>query len=467
VTATGSHSSVSNRPRLQFPMQRRDFLRGLGGATIAIAVAPELLTGCASEGSTGSAASTKELNFWWNPSVESSQQMTKWMDQVILDFQATTPGSKVIAVPQPSEQLVGNFRAACLAKSGPGLQFQYAGPYTMQWVWQQCVAPLDDLLDSSTLSHILPQNSLAEYKFKGKLWALPWFNAPVVLMYNKSLFKKAGLDPDAPPKTFDELINASKQLRAKGIIPWGYGLKNLTGIGNFSGLFNMQSLDNPKEMLQPVLGHEAYTTPKYSEWLSWVQELIRAKVFNDDVTSLEYGDSQNMFLAGKSAIAISSSLTNFQKTLGEDLGLLLPPKVGTGSIAGLISYNPHPLFVTSFAKDKGLAAKFLKYLHTPSVLDGLYESSGSFPADDGFDKTKITTPQDKQLFEFLSTRSTLTYQNFWPSQMDRENVFLAVQSVFAGSRTPAKAAQDVEQRLAGWRKSQPGDLANFTEWAGA
>jgi multiple sugar transport system substrate-binding protein len=333
-------------------------------------------------------------------------------------------------------------------------------------VGEKCIAPLDGTLEPEEMKHVLPPQALDIYKYQDKTWALPWYNAPIPLMYNKALFKKAGLDPEKPPATMDELITAAAALRKVGVTPWGYGVKNLTGIGNYSGMFNTQNLDNPRELLPVVLGEEKYTTPKFSEWLTWTKEMIDAKVFNPDVTSLEYQDAMNMFLAGKCAFAITSSLNKFQAALKDDLGVMAPPKKGTGSLAGKVHFNSHPLFITSFSEKKELAAKFLAYLHRPESLNGMYKSAGFFPADDRFDSSTLNSPQDKVLWDLQSNQSTIGYQNFWPSKMDRENVFLAVQGIFSGT-SPQKAAADVEKRLDAWRKSAPNDVKNFKEWSGS
>jgi ABC-type glycerol-3-phosphate transport system substrate-binding protein len=444
-------------------LDRRAFFKGAGlvGASIAV---PSLLAGCG--GGSGATASTQKLAFWWNPSVESADAMTAWMDGVIKQFTAANKGTAIESTTQPSEQLASNFRTACQSKSGSDLQHEYSGTYTMQFVWEKCIAPLDGTLDPEEMKHVLPPQALDIYKFVGKTWALPWYNAPIPLMYNKALFRKAGLDPEKPPATMDELISAAAALRKVGVTPWGYGVKNLTGIGNYSGMFNTQNLDNPRELLPVVLGEQKYTDSRFSEWLTWTKEMIDAKVFNPDVTSLEYADAHNMFLASKCAFAITSSLTKFQKALGDDLGVMAPPKRGTGSLAGKVHFNSHPLFITAFSEHKELAAKFLAYLHRPESLNGMYKATGFFPADDRFDSNTMNSAQDKQLWELQTNQSTIGYQNFWPSKMDRENSFLAVQAVFSGT-APAKAAADVEKRLDGWRKASANELKNFKDWSGS
>lgn len=451
----------------QVDLNRRTFFKraGLVGASVAV---PGLLAGCGDGGGVtgGGDAASGTLEFWWNPSVESADQMTEWMNGVIADFQQANAGTTIRSTTQPAEQLASNFRTACQSKSGSDLQHEYSGPYTMQFVWERCVAPLDDLLPAEEMAHVLPPPALDIYKFQGKTYALPWYNAPIPLMYNKALFEKAGLDPEAPPATMDELITAAQALRKVGVTPWGYGVKNLTGIGNFSGMFNTQSMDDPRELLPVVLGEQKYTDPKFSEWLTWTKQMIDAEVFNPDVTSLEYQDAMNMFLAEKSAFCITSSLTKFHAALGDDLGVMAPPKKGTGALAGKVHFNSHPLLITAYSEKKELAASFLSHLHTADALNGMYEATGFFPADDRFDSSVTSTPQDKALWDLLNEQSTIGYQNYWPSKMDRENVFIAVQDVFAG-KAPADAAADVESRLGSWRQSSPTDLKNFQDWAAA
>ena len=50
----------------------------------------------------------------------------------------------------------------------------------------------------------------------GKLYAVPVKNYSMGLVYNKTLFKKAGLDPNTPPKTWAEVRTAAKKIAGLG-----------------------------------------------------------------------------------------------------------------------------------------------------------------------------------------------------------------------------------------------------------
>ncbi len=51
----------------------------------------------------------------------------------------------------------------------------------------------------------------------GELLSLPFNSSTTVMYYNKDAFKKAGLDAENPPKTWDEVFAAAKALKASGV----------------------------------------------------------------------------------------------------------------------------------------------------------------------------------------------------------------------------------------------------------
>src|SRR5580692_2508755 len=50
----------------------------------------------------------------------------------------------------------------------------------------------------------------------GKMLSMPFNSSTPVVYWNKDAFKKAGLDPEKPPKTWPETFEAAKKLRAAG-----------------------------------------------------------------------------------------------------------------------------------------------------------------------------------------------------------------------------------------------------------
>lgn len=73
---------------------------------------------------------------------------------------------------------------------------------------------------------------------EGRLYALPEEFMPWVLIYNTEMFKKANLDPNKPPKNWDEFLTYAKALTRDTnndgqIDQWGFGLLGARGPGLF------------------------------------------------------------------------------------------------------------------------------------------------------------------------------------------------------------------------------------------
>jgi len=64
------------------------------------------------------------------------------------------------------------------------------------------------------------------YTVKGTLWPMPFNVSNPVFYYNKKAFTQAGLDPNKPPATLDEITADAKKLKASGAVSKaGFGLK--------------------------------------------------------------------------------------------------------------------------------------------------------------------------------------------------------------------------------------------------
>ena len=67
--------------------------------------------------------------------------------------------------------------------------------------------PMQQMIDAEgyDVSRIEP-NIAAYYTIDGILYSMPFNSSTPLLYYNKTAFAEAGLDPEVPPKNFDEII---------------------------------------------------------------------------------------------------------------------------------------------------------------------------------------------------------------------------------------------------------------------
>jgi multiple sugar transport system substrate-binding protein len=89
------------------------------------------------------------------------------------------------------------------------------------------IQALNDLMDQSVFDDLYP--NMKDFVAVGdKFYAYPWLVEPsTVLYYRKDLFKAAGLDPEKPPTTWDELLADGKKLTQKGV--FGFSTAQVAG----------------------------------------------------------------------------------------------------------------------------------------------------------------------------------------------------------------------------------------------
>lgn len=71
--------------------------------------------------------------------------------------------------------------------------------------------PVTDILTEEYLSDFYP-SVMESFHIDGKPYGVPMYISPFILYYNKDLFEQAGLDPNTPPATYDEMLSYAEKL---------------------------------------------------------------------------------------------------------------------------------------------------------------------------------------------------------------------------------------------------------------
>lgn len=79
------------------------------------------------------------------------------------------------------------------------------------------VLPLDEFFHRSGLRESdYTHASISQCKYRGRLYAIPYLVDCIVLLWNKDVFRQAGLDPERPPETMEDMVGACKQIAKRG-----------------------------------------------------------------------------------------------------------------------------------------------------------------------------------------------------------------------------------------------------------
>jgi hypothetical protein len=227
----------------------------------------------------------------------------------------------------------------------------------------------------------------------------------------------------------------------------------------------LQSVGSVDEVLAAVRGDAKFTDPKYTEFEDAWKQMVDAKCFNDDVSSVGMAKGQEQFAAGKAAMTIGSdgNVRQWAKDLGADkIGVSKWPVFGKGAMKDTYDATQSTsYFVTEWSAHPQEAADFLVYLHSPEQLKAWWDATGTPPADDRFDKALITDPLDKQLYALNTTGPQVWLQNFFPPQVDLNGNKPAQETVLGGRGDGAAAGQIRERAAEQWRAQKPDELQNW------
>lgn len=154
----------------------------------------------------------------------------KALDAMVDDFNTQYAGKiKVKAQFQGTyDDEVNKLKSAQMANQGPDViqVYELGTRFMMDSGW---TTSMQDYIDADKwdVNQIEP-NLAAYYTVSGKLNSMPFNSSTPLLYYNKTAFKEAGLDPENPPKTFDEIIASSKKLQkvdeSGNITRYAYGM---------------------------------------------------------------------------------------------------------------------------------------------------------------------------------------------------------------------------------------------------
>ena len=133
------------------------------------------------------------------------------------DFAKKHPGVTVEFVAQPFDQYYTLLGAAIQAGKGPDVMLFNGGGQIRDRV--DALLPLDEYVaqDKQRLA------GWDAFTKDGKIYAAPITLQGHPIYYNKTLYQKAGLDPEKPPTTWDELLSdcaAIKQATKCPASPW-------------------------------------------------------------------------------------------------------------------------------------------------------------------------------------------------------------------------------------------------------
>lgn len=252
---------------------------------------------------------------------------------MIDEFNKTHPDIEMVPQSMPGSagydtQDLSKLTAAIAAGSPPDV-VNLNGPFIMEVASRGILMPLDDMIKSSKLDlGRFYGYTIKQMTFQGHVWGLPAGMDDRILYYNKDLFQKAGLDPNKPPKTWDELLDYSKKLT----IMDGGNFKQIGFIPNFgNSWFYLYAIQNNGKFLDDPGKKVLLNSPENVQALEFMVKgydlLGGAQKINAYSSSFQSG-ANDPFISGKLAMVINGNwaLTDIMRFAPNlNFGVAMPP----------------------------------------------------------------------------------------------------------------------------------------------
>lgn len=377
--------------------------------------------------------------------------LTEVVDSIVADFEAENPDIKVNAI------YSGNYddtRVRALSALNSGDPAQLAVMFSIDaydLIEQDLILPFDDVVSGAEGANWLKSfypALMANGNIEGKTWGIPFQRSTIVAYYNKDMFRAAGLDPESPPTSWDELISMGKALTKDG----AYGIM-IPSTGYPYWMFQALAIQNGKEVMSSDGLTTYFDDPTVVETLEFWKSLSSEHGVMPGGT-VEWGTLRQAFLEGQTAMMWHSTgnLTAVKKNASFDFGVAeLPANVRKGSPTGGGNFY---IFKDTSAEEQAAALKLIQFMTSAEQAAAWSISTGYMGVSPAAYKTDALKSYTVSFPPALVARNQLEHAvaefSTFETARVREGLNNAIQSALTGSKSAADAlgeAQAAAERL--------------------
>ncbi|MCX4991380.1 MULTISPECIES: extracellular solute-binding protein [unclassified Streptomyces] len=349
--------------------------RGIA-ATALVASFALAATACGgSDSSDGKSAGPTTIT-WWDTSNATNEAPT--YKALAKEFEKANPSIKVKYVNVPFDQAQNKFDTAAGSKGAPDILRSEVG-WTPAFAKKGYFLPLDGTAALADQAKFQP-NLIEQAKFDGKTYGVPFVTDTLALVYNKALYKKAGITE--APKTWADLKTAAATIKKKTGVDgyWGstqayYAQSFLYGEGT-----NTVDAEAKKITVNSPEAKKAFGT--------W-QGLFSGKgLHKADTTADAYAHIQDAFVNGKVASIIQGpwEITNFYKGSAfsdkANLGIATVPAGSTGKAGAPTGGHNLSVYAGSDKAHQEASLKFVKFMTSAKSQSTIALKNSTLPTRD-------------------------------------------------------------------------------------
>lgn len=249
------------------------------------------------------------VSYWYTGPFEADPQIAHDQDKAFWDaFKAAYPNIQTDVQSITYNELLDKFRTALLGNAAPMVvRLQILGG--VEFAAKGYLNPLKPE-DVGYASADFWPGALKSVTWEGESYGIPTNNETMGFIWNAKIFADAGLDPEKPPATWDDVVAYSKQIHDKlGIA--GYGLVAKQNAGNTPFRFMPEVWAYGGGALDEASANPTYETVEINSegtkkaLQTAVDMYVRDKSVPTSALTNTQAENQAPFIAGQLAMMIA------------------------------------------------------------------------------------------------------------------------------------------------------------------
>jgi multiple sugar transport system substrate-binding protein len=416
---------------------RREFMK-LSAASIGGLAMSNFLAGCA-----GAPSGPITLNVLVPAAPDPAPPgVAKFSEEAFAKWQADNNVKVVYEAPpwpQLHDKMAANFASG---------QYVHDIMYNCGWVpeFADYLVPFVDQLPKDLIDD-LPKSSFATVTWAGKRLGVIFTLSLLTLFYNKELLDQAGIKE--PPKTWDDLKSAAKELTGNGRFGWvlNYGApEGIGGVASYWMVFLQQAggkVYDDKGM--PAFNNDA--------GVSALQMMVDLMPYTDpgSISYVGINDATNIFTNGQAAMMMNwpfmwvpANDPASSKIVGKVGSAILPAgSAGSASIDGTDAYT-----IAKTSKNQDMARKLIEFYLDKDIQKSQVIDTGWLPI-------RLSVLNDPEVQAKAPNAATILeqakspYDSFVTPDYNAVTTAIGVeiQKALQGSQTPAETIKNASDQV--------------------
>ena len=280
------------------------------------------------------------------------------------------------------------------------------------------------------------------FEIKPGIYGVPIDVTNIQMLYNKDLLQRAGVD--TLPKTWKDLVDVNRKLKAKGtqglVSGWGEIWMIDCLASNYA--FNIMGKD---KVLDTIRGKVPYTDPDWIRVFDLFREMRDEGMLASGIVTMVNKTAEQLFANNRAAFAFNGSwCVNVYKSMNPDLnyGVMLPPQASDKYPMSIWGGAGSSFMVNNESKKAQLAVDFLKWITDTPQQVFLSKETQDLPSN------KYSLKDiPMALSQFASAMDNTTHPSVWgvsESHQVIEAFDKGIQSIIIGEKTPEQLGREVQ-----------------------